>query len=171
MPPPPFAGAHRYRRPPRPKEFRPMSIIENRKAFHDYFIEEKLEAGLVLEGWEVKAIRGGRANIKEAYVMLRGDEVFVIGMHISPLTSASTHVKTDPVRTRKLLLHAKEIARLIGKVERAGYALVPLDLHFSKGRIKMEIGLAKGKKQYDKREDEKKKDWEREKQRLMRVKA
>lgn len=148
-----------------------MSIIENRKAFHDYFIEEKLEAGLVLEGWEVKAIRGGRANIKEAYVMLRGDEVFVIGMHISPLTSASTHVKTDPVRTRKLLLHAKEIARLIGKVERAGYALVPLDLHFSKGRIKMEIGLAKGKKQYDKREDEKKKDWEREKQRLMRVKA
>jgi SsrA-binding protein len=149
----------------------PMSIIENRKAYHDYFIEEKLEAGLVLEGWEVKAIRGGRANIKEAYVMLRGDEVFVIGMHISPLTSASTHVKTDPVRTRKLLLHAKEIARLIGKVERAGYALVPLDLHFSKGRIKMEIGLAKGKKQFDKREDEKKKDWEREKQRLMRVKA
>lgn len=148
-----------------------MSIIENRKAYHDYFIEEKLEAGLVLEGWEVKAIRGGRANIKEAYVMLRGDEVFVIGMHISPLTSASTHVKTDPVRTRKLLLHAKEIARLIGKVERAGYALVPLDLHFSKGRIKMEIGLAKGKKQFDKREDEKKKDWEREKQRLMRVKA
>lgn len=148
-----------------------MSIIENRKAYHDYFIEEKLEAGLVLEGWEVKAIRGGRANIKEAYVMLRGEEVVVIGMHISPLASASTHVKTDPVRTRKLLLHAKEIARLIGKVERAGYALVPLDLHFSKGRIKMEIGLAKGKKQYDKREDEKKKDWEREKQRLMRVKA
>lgn len=148
-----------------------MSIIENRKAYHDYFIEEKLEAGLVLEGWEVKAIRGGRANIKEAYVMLRGEEVFVIGMHISPLASASTHVKTDPVRTRKLLLHGKEIAKLIGKVERAGYALVPLDLHFSKGRIKMEIGLAKGKKQYDKREDEKKKDWEREKQRLMRVKA
>lgn len=148
-----------------------MSIIENRKAYHDYFIEEKLEAGLVLEGWEVKAIRGGRANIKEAYVMLRGEEVVVIGMHISPLASASTHVKTDPVRTRKLLLHAKEIARLIGKVERAGYALVPLDLHFSKGRIKMEIGLAKGKKQYDKREDEKKKDWEREKQRLMRVRA
>ena len=144
-----------------------MSIIENRKAFHDYFIEERLEAGLVLEGWEVKAIRGGRANIKEAYVMLRGDEVFVIGMHISPLTSASTHVKTDPVRTRKLLLHAKEIARLIGKVERAGYALVPLDLHFSKGRIKMEIGLAKGKKQYDKRQAEKEKTLDREMRQAM----
>lgn len=147
-----------------------MSIIDNRKAFHDYFIEEKHEAGLVLEGWEVKAIRAGRANIKEAYVIIRGEELYIIGMHISPLTSASTHVHVDPVRTRKLLLHAKEIARLIGKVERAGFTLVPLDLHYSKGRIKAEIGLAKGKKLYDKREDEKKKDWEREKQRLMRHK-
>jgi len=148
-----------------------MSIIDNRKAFHDYFIEEKYEAGMVLEGWEVKAIRAGRANIKESYVIVRDGEIFLLGMHITPLTSASTHVHADPVRTRKLLLHAHEISKLIGKVERAGYALVPLDLHYSKGRIKCTIGLAKGKKQYDKREDEKKRDWEREKGRLMRQKA
>ena len=148
-----------------------MSIIDNRKAFHDYSIEEKYEAGLVLEGWEVKAIRAGRANIKESYVILRGEELFILGMHITPLTSASTHVHADPVRTRKLLLHAAEIAKLIGKVERAGYTLVPLDLHYSKGRIKTTIGLAKGKKEYDKREDEKERDWVREKARLMRVKA
>jgi len=148
-----------------------MSIIDNRKAFHDYSIEEKYEAGLVLEGWEVKAIRAGRANIKESYVILRGEELFILGMHITPLTSASTHVHADPVRTRKLLLHAGEIAKLIGKVERAGYTLVPLDLHYSKGRIKATIGLAKGKKEYDKREDEKERDWVREKARLMRVKA
>ena len=148
-----------------------MSIIENRKAFHDYFIEEKHEAGMVLEGWEVKAIRAGRANIKESYVVLRGEEIFLFGMHIAPLTTASSHVSHDPTRTRKLLLHKKEIARLIGKVERAGYTLVPLDLHYKNGLIKLEIGLAKGKKLHDKREDEKKKDWDREKQRLMRVKA
>ncbi|MBN8440201.1 MAG: SsrA-binding protein SmpB [Thauera sp.] len=148
-----------------------MSIIDNRKAYHDYFIEEKYEAGLVLEGWEVKAIRAGRANIKEAYVIVKDEEIFIFGMHITPLASASTHVHADPVRTRKLLLHAGEIARLIGKVERAGFTLVPLDLHYVKGRIKCEIGLAKGKKLYDKREDEKKKDWDREKQRLMRVKV
>ncbi|NMG63766.1 SsrA-binding protein SmpB [Azoarcus indigens] len=148
-----------------------MSIIDNRKAYHDYFIEEKYEAGLVLEGWEVKAIRAGRANIKEAYIIVRGEEIFILGMHITPLSSASTHIRTDPTRTRKLLLHAGEIAKLIGKVERAGFTLVPLDLHYSKGRVKAEIGLAKGKKQYDKREDEKKRDWDREKARLMRVKA
>ncbi|HRP75812.1 MAG TPA: SsrA-binding protein SmpB [Rhodocyclaceae bacterium] len=148
-----------------------MSIVDNRKAFHDYFIEEKYEAGLVLEGWEVKAIRDGRANIKEAYIIVRDEEIFILGMHITPLTSASTHVRADPTRTRKLLLHGGEIAKLIGKVERAGYTLVPLDLHFSKGRIKATIGLAKGKKMYDKREDEKTRDWEREKARLMRVKA
>jgi SsrA-binding protein len=148
-----------------------MSIIDNRKAFHDYFIEERFEAGLVLQGWEVKAIRAGRAQIKEAYVLIRGAELFVIGMHISPLLSASTHIKADPVRTRKLLLHASEIAKLIGKVERAGFTLVPLDMHYTKGRIKLEIGLAKGKKQYDKRETEKQRDWDREKQRLMRDKA
>ena len=148
-----------------------MSIVDNKKAFHDYFIEERFEAGLVLEGWEVKAIRAGRAQIKEAYVILRGGEVFLIGCHISPLPTASTHIQPDPVRTRKLLLNAAEISKLIGKVERAGYALVPLDLHYSKGRVKIAIGLAHGKKQHDKRDTEKKRDWEREKQRLMRVKA
>ncbi|MCK6409777.1 SsrA-binding protein SmpB [Thauera sp.] len=148
-----------------------MSIIENRKAFHDYFIEEKHEAGMVLEGWEVKAIRAGRSNIKESYVVIRGEEIFLFGMHITPLATASSHVHHDPTRTRKLLLHKKEIARLIGKVERAGYTLVPLDMHYKQGLIKLEIGLAKGKKLHDKREDEKKKDWEREKQRLMRTQA
>ena len=144
-----------------------MSIVDNRKAFHDYFIEEKYEAGLVLEGWEVKAIRAGRANIKEAYIILRGQEIFILGMHITALGTASTHVHPDPVRTRKLLLHGNEIAKLIGKVERAGYTLVPLDLHYTKGRVKALIGLAKGKKQYDKREDSKQRDWERDKARLM----
>ena len=148
-----------------------MSIAENRKAFHDYFIEERLEAGLALEGWEVKAMRAGRVQLKESYVVVKDGEVWLLGCHISPLTTASTHVKPDPVRTRKLLLHEREIARLIGKVERAGYTLVPLDLHFAKGRVKIEIGLAKGKKQYDKRESEKQKDWDREKARLMREKG
>ncbi len=148
-----------------------MSIIDNRKAFHDFFIEEKIEAGLVLEGWEVKAIRAGRANIKESYVLVRNGELFLLGMHITALISASTHVKPDPVRTRKLLLHAQQIDRLIGQVDREGYTLVPLDLHYSKGRIKATIGLAKGKKQHDKREVEKKRDWDREKARLMRVKV
>jgi len=146
-----------------------MSIVENRKAFHDYFIEERYEAGLVLQGWEVKAIRAGRANLKEAYVIVRGSEVFLLGSHISPLTSASTHVHADPVRTRKLLLKAEEIRKLIGKVERAGYTLVPINLHFNKGNIKLEMGLAKGKKQYDKREAEKNKDWQREQQRLIKT--
>jgi SsrA-binding protein len=148
-----------------------MSIAENKKAFHDYFIEERFEAGIALEGWEVKAIRSGRAQIKEAYVVLRSAEVVLIGMHVSPLPTASTHVHPDPTRTRKLLLHAEEIRKLIGKVERAGYALVPLDLHYTRGRIKLAIGLAKGKKQYDKRTAEKEKDWQREKQRLVRLKA
>ena len=148
-----------------------MSIISNKKAFHDYFVEEQFEAGIVLEGWEIKAIRAGRANIKESYVIVRDGEVFIFGMHITPLAQASTHVKPDPVRTRKLLLHAEEIAKLIGKVERAGYALVPLDLHYSKGRVKVSVGLAKGKKQFDKRESEKERDWEREKARLIRAKA
>ena len=148
-----------------------MSIITNKKAFHDYFIEERFEAGIVLEGWEVKAIRAGRANIKESYVVIRGAEIFIVGMHITALESASTHVSPDPTRTRKLLLHAEEIAKLIGKVERAGYALVPLDLHYTKGRIKISVGLAKGKKQFDKRETEKERDWEREKARLIRSKG
>jgi SsrA-binding protein len=148
-----------------------MSIIDNRKAFHDYFIEEKFEAGMVLHGWEVKAIRAGRAHIKEAYVIIREGEIFVFGMHITPLATASTHVHPDPVRTRKLLLHAHQINKLIGKVERAGYALVSLDLHYAKGRIKLTVGLARGKKQYDKRESEKTRDWERQKARLMREKV
>jgi len=150
---------------------RAMSIIDNKKAYHDYFIEEKFEAGIALEGWEVKAIRAGRAQIKEAYVVVKGGEVVLLGAHISPLATASTHIKPDPTRTRKLLLHAREISRLVGQVERAGYTLVPLDLHYKSGRIKLEIGLAKGKKQYDKRESEKERDWEREKGRLMRQKA
>jgi SsrA-binding protein len=147
-----------------------MSIVENKKAFHDYFIEERYEAGIALEGWEVKSIRAGRAQLKEAYVILKGGEVYLIGAHISPLPTASTHIQPDPTRTRKLLLHAEEIRRLVGKVEQAGYTLVPLNLHHAKGRIKAEIGLAKGKKQYDKRAAEKEREWNREKQRLLRVK-
>lgn len=146
-----------------------MTIVENRKALHDYFIEERYEAGLELQGWEVKAIRAGRAQLKEAYVMVRNEEIFLIGAHISPLAAASTHVHADPVRTRKLLLHAEEISRLIGKVDRAGYTLVPLDLHYVRGRVKINIGLAKGKKQHDKRAAEKEKEWKREQQRLLRA--
>jgi len=148
-----------------------MSIVENRKAFHDYFIERRFEAGIALEGWEVKAIRAGRVQLKEAYVIVNNGEIFLIGSHISPLPAASTHFTPDPVRTRKLLLHAREISELIGSVERAGYTLVPLNLHYKGGRVKLEIGLAKGKKQYDKRQDEKEKDWRREQQRLLRIKT
>jgi SsrA-binding protein len=145
-----------------------MSIVENRKAYHDYFIEERFEAGLALEGWEVKSIRAGRANLKEAYVIVKGGEILLIGAHFSPLSTASTHIQTNPVRTRKLLLHRAEINRLIGQVERAGYTLMPLDLHFSKGRIKLAVGLAKGKKQYDKRATIRDREWNREQQRLLR---
>ena len=145
-----------------------MSIVENRKAFHDYFIEERYEAGIALEGWEVKAIRGGRGNIGEAYVMVRGEELFLFGAHVSPLPTASTHISPDPTRTRKLLLRAEEIRRLIGKVEQRGYTLVPLNLHYTKGRIKLDIGLARGKLKHDKRAAERDKDWNREKQRLLR---
>jgi len=148
-----------------------MSIVENRKAFHDYFVEERFEAGVALQGWEAKAIRAGRAQLSEAYVVLRNGELNLIGCHISPLLSASTHVQPDPTRTRKLLMHAEELRRLIGKVERAGYTLIPLNLHYKGGWIKLEIGLAKGKKQYDKRQDIKEKDWQRQQQRLMRQKA
>jgi SsrA-binding protein len=147
-----------------------VSIVENKKAFHDYFIEQRFEAGMVLEGWEVKAIRAGRAQLKEAYVIVQGDALHLIGAHISPLPTASTHVHPDPTRTRKLLLHAEEIRKLIGSVERAGYTLIPLNLHYTRGRIKLEIGLAKGKKQHDKRATEREKDWQREQQRLVRVK-
>lgn len=145
-----------------------MAIVQNKKAFHDYFIEEQYEAGIALEGWEVKAIRAGRAQLKESYVIIQRGELFLIGSHISPLPTASTHIHPDPVRTRKLLLHAEEISRLIGKVERAGYTLMALDLHYTKGRVKAQIGLGKGKKKHDMRETEKKREWEREKQRLLR---
>jgi SsrA-binding protein len=144
-----------------------MSIIQNKKAFHDYFIEDRYEAGLVLEGWEVKAIRAGRANLKEAYVTVKDGALYLFGSHISPLASASTHVVPDPTRTRKLLLHALEIDKLIGKVQRAGYTLMPLDLHFKNGRVKLNIGLARGKKQHDKRASEKERDAEREAQAAM----
>ncbi|MBS1213177.1 MAG: SsrA-binding protein [Proteobacteria bacterium] len=143
------------------------NIAQNRAATHDYFIEERFEAGLVLQGWEVKSLRDGRAQLKESYVVLKNGEAWLLGSHISPLTSASTHVQPDPVRTRKLLLHAGELSRLIGHVERKGYTLVPLALYWKKGRAKLEIGLAKGKKLHDKRATEKDKDWQREKQRVM----
>lgn len=146
-----------------------MAIAQNKKAFHDYFIEEKFEAGIALEGWEVKAIRSGRAQLKESYVIINHGELFIIGSHISPLPTASTHVHPNPTRTRKLLLHAEEIHHLIVKVERAGYTLIALDIHYKRGRIKLEIGLAKGKKKHDIRETEKERDWQREKQRLVRT--
>ena len=150
---------------------RPMTIVDNKKAFFDYFIEDRFEAGIVLEGWEVKAIRAGRAQIKEGYVIVKNGELFVIGAHISALPEASTHVNPDPVRTRKLLLNRDEIKKLLGKVEQRGYTLVPLNLHFKGGRIKLEIGLAKGKKQHDKRDVEKEKDWKREQEQLMKKRA
>lgn len=146
-----------------------MSIAQNKKAFHDYFIEEKYEAGIVLEGWEVKAIRDHKVSLKEAYVIIQQGEIYLIGCHVTPLGSASTHIRPDAIRTRKLLLHNEEIAKLIGKVERAGYTLVPLDMHYTRGKIKIQIGLAKGKKQYDKRATEKDRDWQREKARIVRA--
>jgi len=147
---------------------RAMSIVENRKAFHDYFIEERVEAGIALEGWEVKAIRAGRANLKEAYVIVKRGELVLLGAHIAPLAQASTHVQADPVRTRKLLMHREEIARYVGRVERAGYTLVPLNLHYKGGRIKLEVGLARGKKQHDKRDAIRDREWNRDQQRLLR---
>jgi SsrA-binding protein len=143
------------------------TIALNRQATHDYFIEERFEAGLVLEGWEVKSLRAGRAQLKESYVTLKGGEAWLLGAHIAPLPSASTHIEPDPTRTRKLLLHKQELNKLIGHVERKGYTLVPLALYWSKGRAKLEIGLAKGKKLHDKRATEKDRDWQREKQRLF----
>ena len=143
-------------------------IAENRKARFDYFIEDRFEAGLALQGWEVKAMRAGRAQLAEAYVYLRNEEAFLFGAHITPLKTTSTHVVADPVRTRKLLLNRSELSRLIGAVERKGYTLVPLDLHWKNGRAKLEMGLAKGKKQHDKRATEKDRDWQRDKARLLR---
>ena len=147
-----------------------MAIAKNKKAFHDYFIDEQYEAGISLKGWEVKSIRAGRVQLKEAYVKLISGEVYLIGSHISPLSSVSTHIDPDPVRSRKLLLKTNEIRKLTGQVEQSGSTMIPLDMHFSKGKIKLQIGLAKGKKQYDKREAIKKKDWEREQQQLLKRK-
>jgi SsrA-binding protein len=147
-----------------------MSIAQNKKAFFDYFIEEKYEAGLVLEGWEVKAIRDNRTNLKEAYVVVMRGELYLIGCHVTPLGAASTHIRPDAIRTRKLLLRREKIDKLINKVERAGYTIVPLDMHFTRGRIKIQIGLAKGKKQHDKRDTEKERDWKREQNQLLKNK-
>jgi len=147
----------------------PNSIARNKKARFDYFIEENLEAGLALEGWEVKSLRAGKAQITESYVTLRDNQAWLLGAHITPLNTASTHVSADPTRTRKLLLHRKELDRLIGLVERSGYTLVALELYWSKGKAKLAVGLAKGKKQFDKRAAEKDRDWQRDKARLMKV--
>jgi SsrA-binding protein len=148
-----------------------VAIVQNKKAFHDYSIEERFEAGLVLEGWEVKSIRAGQVQIGESYVIVRNGELFLLNGHITPLKTASTHINPEPDRTRKLLLNAAEVRKLIGKVERAGYSLVPLDMHFSKGRIKLEIGLAKGKRQFEKRASEADKDWKREQNRLLKQRS
>ena len=142
-------------------------IAQNKKARFDYFIEDSLEAGLQLDGWEVKSLRAGRAQLTEAYVHIKNGEAFLLGAHFSPLLSASTHVNPDPTRSRKLLLHRGELDRLTGLVERKGYALVPLNLHWTHGRVKLEVGLARGKKQHDKRQTKKDQDWERQKSRVM----
>jgi SsrA-binding protein len=142
-------------------------IAVNRRARHDYFIEDTFEAGLSLEGWEVKSIREGRAQITEAYVTLLKGEAWLVGAHFSPLTSTSTHVKSNPTRSRKLLLHRVELDRLTGAVDRKGFALIPLDLHWHKGKAKLDIGLGKGKKQHDKRADKKDQDWQRQKARIL----
>ncbi len=143
------------------------TIVRNKKARHDYFIEDSFEAGLALEGWEVKSLRAGHAQLREAYVVLKDGEAWLIGAHVTALTSASTHVTTDPTRSRKLLLHRKEIDRLIGAVERRGFTVVPTRMYWHRGRAKLEIGIARGKRKQDKRAAEKDRDWQREKQRLL----
>jgi SsrA-binding protein len=147
------------------------TIALNRKARHEYHVEERFEAGLVLEGWEVKSLRAGRASLQESYCIVRNGQAWLFGAHFSPLPSASTHVNPDPVRTRKLLLHRSELSKLIGQVERRGYTLVPLALYWTRGRAKREIGLAKGKLKQDKRADEKAKDWQRQKARILKHKV
>jgi len=142
-------------------------IAVNRRARHDYFIEDSFEAGLVLEGWEVKSLRAGSAQLTEAYVNVKNGEAWLVGAHFAPLKTVSTHITANPTRARKLLMHRLELDRLIGKVERKGNTLVPLDLHWSKGRAKLEIGLAKGKKQHDKRAANKDRDWQRQKARIL----
>jgi SsrA-binding protein len=146
----------------------PGTIALNRKARHDYFVEERFEAGLALQGWEVKSIRDGRLQLSESYILIKNGEAWLFGVHITPLTSASTHVNADPTRTRKLLLHRRELDKLIGAVERKGYTLVPLAMYWKNGRAKLEVALARGKQSHDKRAAEKARDWEREKGRLLR---
>ncbi len=148
-----------------------MSIAQNRKAFHDYFVEERYEAGLVLEGWEVKAIRAGRVQLGDGYVLVRNGALWLVGAHISPLPTVSTHFVPDPTRSRKLLMHVEEVQRLIGKVEQRGYTLIPLDMHYKKGRIKLEVALGRGKLKHDKRAAERDREWERDKQRLLRSRS
>ncbi|MCC7198562.1 MAG: SsrA-binding protein SmpB [Gammaproteobacteria bacterium] len=143
------------------------NVAENRKARHEFSIEDRYEAGLSLLGWEVKALRANRLQLKEGYVLLRDGEAYLFGAHLSPLPTTSTHVIADPVRSRKLLLHRRQLDKLIGEVERKGYTLVPLRVYWKDGRAKLEIGLAKGKKQHDKREDERDRDWQRDKARVM----
>lgn len=143
------------------------TIAVNKKARHDYFIEEKIEAGIVLEGWEVKSLRSKSVQLKESYVLVKNMEAWLLGAHISPLPSASTHKLTDPIRTRKLLLHRNELARLIGAVERKGFTLVPLSMYWKKGIAKLKIGVAKGKQKQDKRASIKERDWQRDKQRIL----
>jgi len=143
------------------------TIALNKKAGHDYFIEERYEAGIALEGWEVKSLRAGRINIKESYVIIKDNEAWLLGCLITPLPTASTHIQPDPTRTRKLLMHRGELNKLIGAVERKGYTLVPTAMYWKRGRAKLEVGLAKGKKQHDKRASEKDRDWQREKERLF----
>jgi len=148
-----------------------VTIVQNKKAHHDYSIEERYEAGIALEGWEVKSIRANQVQLNEAFVVVRSGELYLLNAHVSPLSTTSTHVKAEPTRTRKLLLHAAEIRKLIGKVERAGYSLVPLNMHYSKGRVKLEVGLAEGKRQFEKRADEADKDWKREQSRLLKQRS
>jgi SsrA-binding protein len=149
------------------KKHAERNIAENKKARYDFFIEETLEAGIALQGWEVKSLRQGRANLTESYAILKDGEAWLLGAHIAPLPSASTHIHPDPIRTRKLLLHRRELDRLIGAVERKGYTLVPLSLYWQRGRTKLRLGLAKGKKQHDKRATEKDRDWQRQKERIL----
>ncbi len=142
-------------------------IAVNKKARYDYFIESVTEAGIALEGWEVKSLREGKVQIKESYVIIQNNEAWLVGAHITPLSTASTHVHAAPVRARKLLMHRRELDVLIGAVERKGYTLVPLQMHWTTGRAKLNVGLAKGKKQHDKRATDKDRDWNRQKQRIL----
>jgi len=151
------------------KDGAPPPIALNKRARHEYFIEENLEAGLALQGWEVKSLRAGKAQITEAYVIVKDGETWLLGAHVNPLPTTSTHFVADPTRTRKLLLHRAEIDRLVGAVERKGYTLVPLRLYWNKGNVKLEVGLARGKKAHDKRATEKDRDWKREKSRILKA--